>query len=109
MLAVYFLLLFLTTNWVLASESPLFHTAGNTSSPVPPTGDGGNSVIHLPLQLTQGIKDLKQDASQVKVDVDHVDQVQLNQAVLQQDLTSVQMVSTANHIKLEGKYRNDFI
>ena len=109
MLIVWILFLFAPTNWVLAAEPPHLNV-GDTSTSVPPTGGGDFDTIamQLLLQLTQDMKQVKGDVSDVKVnqavlqqdvsdlkgDVNvikgEMSQVQLNQALLQQDVSSTQ-------------------
>ena len=68
MLIVFILFLFAPVNWVLAAESPNLKFV-DTSTSVPPTGEGGNLdtiVIHLLLQLTQDMKEVKEDVAELK-------------------------------------------
>ena len=78
-------LLLATSNWVLADESPHLNDLGDSSSTAPPTGEGDNSdlILALVFQLTKDMSDVKDDLGEVKV----------NQAVLQQDVSSLQQTS----------------
>ena len=78
-------LLFATSNWVLGDESPNLNDLGDSSSTAPPTGEGDKTdlILALVLQITKDVSDVKDDLGEVKV----------NQAVLQQDVSSLQQTS----------------
>ena len=90
MLTVFVLFLFVPNNWVLATESPKFDDI--TSTLAPSTGEGGNSdvVLALLLQISRDLTDVKEDVGELKVD----------QALLQEDVSSLQKSSAVNSAKI---------
>ena len=94
MIITFFVLLLLPHNWVLAAEYPRPYDVGVTMSSAPPAGGSGSvdAVTLLLIQLTQDMKVVKQDVSQVKTD----------QAVLKEDVSSLQQAWAVNQVQMSN-------